>query len=41
MLELKFAIYFGAASLPSQVFYAVLAGESGFLNLHYIYCWVD
>jgi len=28
MLELKFAIYFEAASLPSQASYAVLAGES-------------
>ena len=28
MLELKFAIYYRAASLPSQVSYAVLAEES-------------
>ena len=28
MLELKFAIYYRAASLPSQASYAVLAGES-------------
>jgi len=28
MLELKFAIYYGAASLPSQASYAVLAEES-------------
>ena len=28
MLELKFAIYYRAASLPSQAFYAVLAEES-------------
>jgi len=28
MLELKFAIYYRAASLPSQASYAVLAEES-------------
>ena len=28
MLELKFAIYYKAASLPTQAFYAVLAEES-------------
>jgi len=28
MLELKFAIYYRTASLPSQAFYAVLAEES-------------
>jgi len=28
MLELKFAIYYRTASLPSQASYAVLAGES-------------
>jgi len=28
MLELKFAIYYRAASLPSQASYAVLAQES-------------
>ena len=28
MLELKFAIYYGAASLPSQASYVVLAEES-------------
>jgi len=33
MLELKFAIYQRAASLPSQAYYAVLAEESlGFLQ---------
>jgi len=36
MLELKFAIYYRAASLPSQASYAVLAEESltrpGFLQ---------
>jgi len=33
MLELKFAIYYRAASLPSQASYAVLAEESGFLQM--------
>ena len=37
MLELKFAIYYRAASLPSQASYAVLAEESltrpGFLQI--------
>ena len=32
MLELMFAIYYRAASLPSQASYAVLAEESGFLQ---------
>jgi len=32
MLEMKFAIYYRAASLPSQASYAVLAEESGFLQ---------
>jgi len=41
MLELKFAIYYGAASLPSQASYAVLAEESltrpGFLQTPQLY----
>ena len=32
MLELKFAIYYTAASLPSQASCAVLAEESGILE---------
>jgi len=32
MLEVKFAICYRAASLPSQASYAVLAEESGFLQ---------
>ena len=34
MLELKFAIYYRAASLPSQASYAVLAEESQALFKH-------
>jgi len=34
MLVLKFAIYYRAASLPSQVSYAVLAEESQAFFLH-------
>jgi len=32
MLEPKFAIYYRAASLPSEASYAALAEESGFLQ---------
>ena len=35
MLELKFAIYYRAASLPSQASYAVLAGESQAFFKHF------
>jgi len=34
MLELKFAIYYRAASLPSQSSYAILAEESGAFFKH-------
>ena len=35
MLELKFAIYYRAASLPSQASYAVLAEESQAFFKHF------
>jgi len=35
MLELKFAIYYRAASLPSQASYAVLAEESQAFFTHF------
>jgi len=35
MLELKFAIYYRAASLPSQASYAVLAGDAQAFFKHF------